>query len=200
MENFTTCELAALGDLVTRANAEQKGSKADVGGIVTAIDLGTTRSGNPSLKVTVEDYSGHYTFQFFGKNVDAFRPKFDLHQAVYVSLEIKARYRGKRDPQDKTPEEFEIRVADVRLLGNVNETKLRALKVYINEESISPDLRKGLIKSIRSSKGPTPLVIVIVSSKHKWNVEMNSKKYNVVVNADFLAQLKALGLRCQPVK
>ena len=29
---------------------------------------------------------------------------------------------------------------------------------------------------------------------------MNSKKYNVGVNADFLAQLKALGLRIVPVK
>ena len=200
MENFTTCELASLGDLVTRANAEQKGSKVAFGGIVTAVELGTTRTGNPSLKVTVEDYSGHYTLSFFGKNVDAFRPKFDLHQAVYVTAEIKPRYRGKRDPQDKSPEEFEIRVVDVSLLGNVNESLLRALKVYINEESICPELRKGLIKAIRSSKGPTPLVIVIVSSKHKWNVEMNSKKYNVGVNADFLAQLKALGLRFVPVK
>jgi DNA polymerase-3 subunit alpha len=200
METFTTCELAALNDLVTRANTEQKGSKVAVGGIVTAVDLGTTRTGNPSLKVTIEDYSGHYLFTFFGKNVDAFRPKFDLHQAVYVTAEIKPRFRGKRDPQDKSPEEFEIRVNEVNLLGNVNESHLRALKVYINEESINPELRKGLIKAIRSSKGPTPLVIVIVSNKHKWNVEMNSKKYNVGVNAEFLAQLKALGLRIVPVK
>ena len=200
METFTNCELAAIGDAITKANTEQKGSKLALGGIVTAIDVSTTRNGNPSLKATIEDYSGPYTLTFYGKNVDIFRPKLELHQAVYVTAEIKARYRGKKDPNDKSPEEFELRVLDITMLGSVNESLLKGLKVYVSEDIITSQFRKDFLKAIKGNKGPTPLLIVLVSPKHKWSMEMKSKKYNVAVCSDFLAQLKALGLSYKAIK
>lgn len=137
---------------------------------------------------------------FFGKTVDVFRPKFELHQAVYVTGEIKARYRGKKDPNDKTPEDFEFRVNDVTMLGSVNESLLKALKVYIPEDIITSQFRKEFTKILKGNKGPTPLLIVLVSRAHQWNVDMKSKKFTVAVNSELLSQLKTLGLKCQAVK
>ena len=199
-ENFTTNELASVGNLITRANAEQKGVKVALGGIVTAIEVSTTRNGNPSLKATIEDYSGPYTMTFYGKNVDIFRPKLELHQAVYVTGDIKPRYRGKKDPDDKSPEEFELRIIDITMLGSVNETLLKALKVYVSEDVITSQFRKDFVKLVKGNKGPTPLLIMLVSPRHKWTMETKSKKYSVSVNSEFLAQLKALGLKYLPVK
>ena len=200
METFTNAELAAVGDLVTQANASQKGSALKLGGIVTAVDVGTTTKGNPSLKATIEDYSGPYTMTFFGKAVDNFSPKFVLHQAVYVTGDIKPRFRGKKDPNDKSPDDFEFRVNDVKMLGSVNETLLKGLKVYIPEDIITSQFRKELTKILKSNKGPTPLMIVLVSHAHKWNVDMKSKKFSVAVNSELLSQLGALGLKVKPEK
>ena len=200
METFTNCELAGIGDVIAKANADQKGSKLAMGGIVTAIDISTTRNGNPSLKATIEDYSGAHTLTFYGKNVDVFRPKLELHQAVYVTAEVKARFRGKKDPNDKSPEEFELRVIDITMLGSVNESLLKSLKVYVNEDVITSQFRKDFLKAIKGNKGPTPLTIVLVSQKHKWTMEMKSKKYNIAVCSDFISQLKSLGLSYKAVR
>ncbi|MBO4466339.1 MAG: DNA polymerase III subunit alpha [Bacteroidales bacterium] len=200
METFTTNELAAVGDLITKANTEQKGAKVELGGIVTGIEVGTTRNGNPSLKATIEDYSGPFTMNFYGKQVDIFRPKLELHQAVYVTGAIKPRYRGKKDPKDKSPEEFEFRIDGISMLGSVNETLLKALKVYVSEDIITSQFRKDFVKIIKGNKGPTPLLIMLVSPRHKWTMETKSKKFSVAVNSEFLGQLKALGLKYQAVK
>ena len=77
---------------------------------------------------------------------------------------------------------------------------MKALKVYVPEDIITSQFRKDFLKAIKGNKGPTPLLIVLVSPKHKWNVEMNSKKFSIAVCSDFISQLKALGLRYQPVK
>ena len=200
MENFTTCELAWMGDLIATANTTQKGSKVALGGIVTAIEHGTTKTGNPSMKATIEDYSGPYTMSFFGSAVDTFRPKLELHQAVYVTGDIKPRFFGRKDPADKTPKEFEFKVGDITMLGSVNEKLLKALKVFIPEERITPDFRKDLLKLLRGSKGPTPLLIVLVVNRRKWVLDMKSRKFSVSVSAEFLTQLKALGLGYEAVK
>lgn len=137
---------------------------------------------------------------FYGKNVDIFRPKLELHQAVFVTGDIKPRFRGKKDPNDKTPEEFELRINDISMLGSVNETLLKALKVYVSEDIITSQFRKDFVKSIKGNKGPTPLMIMLVSPRHRWTMETKSKKYSVSVNSEFLGQLKSLGLKYQAVK
>ena len=137
---------------------------------------------------------------FFGKAVDNFSPKFVLHQAVYVTGDIKPRFRGKKDPNDKSPDDFEFRVNDVKMLGSVNEILLKGLKVYIPEDIITSQFRKELTKILKSNKGPTPLMIVLVSHAHKWNVDMKSKKFSVAVNSELLSQLGALGLKVKPEK
>lgn len=199
MTTFTNAALSDVPAIVQKSQESQSGTKLSLGGIVTYIENGTTRSGTPSLKVTVEDYSGQYVMAFFGKAVEMFRPKVDLHAAVYITAEVKPRFRGKKAPDDKSPDEYEFRVSDISLLGNLCEIMLKGLRLEIEDTAITPELRKALIKAVKGNKGPTTLSIMVISKAHKWALELNSKKYCVKVGEALLNELKALGIPYKPI-
>ncbi len=195
METFTTCSVSEIDERVGKANLEQKGDVIHLGGIITALEMGTTRSGSPFLRATLEDFSGQYVMAFYGKNVDLFRPKVELHQAVYVTADIKPRYRGRQENQTQdAKEEYELRVKDISLLGNLCETSLKSFVLVLREEELTPQLRKKLVKLLQSNRGPTRLMVALVSIKKHMRVMMESKKFSVRVNSSFIDEIKALDI------
>lgn len=193
METFTSFPLSELSSRIQSATQTQQGCKVALGGIVTAVEAGTTRRGTPLLKVTLEDYSGQYVFLFYGRNVDLFRPKVELHQAVYLTGEIKPRRSYGENP-DSGPAEFELKVNDITMLGNLCETSLKGLAIYLEEDTLSAPQRQSLVKALASNKGSTRISIVLQSHRMSMNVTFKSRKYSVKVNSDLLDELKRIGI------
>ena len=195
LKTFTNCEMAALTAREQKCTEAQKGETVNLGGMVVEMNEGVSRTGKPFCKVKVEDYSGQYEFAFFGKDYDAFKPKMSLHEAVYITGEIKPRFFAKDKDNKPVKQEFEMRVKDICSLGTVSDSLLKVFKVHINGDLLTPELRKSLVALMTTHKGKTTLSIMLFDPKNKWNVELSSKKYSVEVSQEFIDGLTYLGLQ-----
>ena len=197
IENFTNISVARLSDKVMECDKDHKKAVCNVAGIVTDIKQMTTRTGSPGVRVTVEDYQGHYEFALFGKDYEAYIAYMKPHEYLYIQGEIDERYRLKPEEaaQGKTaPYAFKIR--KVMLLGNVAEAFISGLSVDIDTEQLSPAFRKDFTKVLKGNPGKTPLSVVLHDKKTGYNLDFHSKKFAVSVSGDLVMQLKMLGLAC----
>ncbi len=185
-----------LQALIDECTASQTGKKVNIGGVVNSVVNGTSRNGSPTLKVTIEDFSGHVEFPFYGKDVDRLKGKLQPKTEVYITGEIKAPYYGK--PKDgaapAVKPNFKYSVTDVIALGNVTDTLLKGLKVEVRSEQLSAAFRARLVALLKANRGNTPLSIILIDRTTGWKVELGSKKYKVRVNSDFTYALKEMGL------
>ena len=200
LENFTNCGLGELSAREQSCYESQKGEKVALGGMVVAVDEGTSRTGKPYSRITVEDFSGHYEFSFYGKDYDAFKAKASLHEPIYISGEIKPKFYGKKDDPKPAKLDFQMRVLDICSLGTVTESRLKAFKVHVNGNAITPEFRADFTKLLRQNKGRTPLSIVLFDTRNNCNVELASKKFAVDITPDFIAGIKRFGLEYSLVK
>ena len=194
LENFTNCGLGELSAHEQNCYETQKGETVALGGMVVGVDDGVTRTGKPYSKITVEDFTGHHEFSFFGKDYDAFKSKASLHEPIYIKGEIKPKFFGKKDEPKPAKLDFQMRVLEICSLGTVVDTRLKSFKVHVNGNTITPEFRKEFMKLLRQNKGRIPLSIVLFDPRNKCNVELSSKKFSVDPTQDFLAGIQRLGL------
>ncbi|MGM9753222.1 MAG: DNA polymerase III subunit alpha [Candidatus Cryptobacteroides sp.] len=200
LTNFTTVQVVDLSDLISKCYQEQKGMTLSMGGLINSVEYGRSRSGNPFIKIVLEDYSGHIEIPFYGKDVDRFRPFLNEKEEVYIEGEIKAQYRPKDDKQDKTPSEYRFSVKEISSLGNVSQRFLKGFQVVLYADRLNAALRSNLVNVVKKHKGTCPLSIKLIDSKNKYQVELNSHKYAVNVNNDFVDSVRSLGLEYNIMK
>jgi len=194
MQTFTNCTMAEIPARIEACNDAQKAEKVSIAGIVVDVNTGVTRTGTPSLKAKLEDYSGQYELVLFGKDCDAFKQYMVLHEEIFLNCEIKAKYIQK-ESSAKAP--FALRIQNISLLGNICESSLSGLSLIIDTERLNGDLRKTLVSLLKSYKGKTRLVITLTDRNTGYVIEFNSKKFQVAVCADLIDALRNLSI---PVK
>ena len=195
IENFTT---AGVGDVQARvAECEQtrKPGSLSFAGIVIDASQGVTRSGSPSFKAVIEDFSGSYELALFGKDVETWIPLLGLHSEVFVEADIKEKYflKPEERAQGKTAP-FALRVKKISLLGNVAGSMLKGFAINVTTPQLTGDFRKKLVKLLKENKGSTPLNMYLYDPKTKYKVEFFSKKFQIAVTNDFLYGLRDLGI------
>ena len=195
IENFTTCKLAGLQDIIDECEAKKTSRKISVAGIITDVKTLTTKTGSQGAKVLMEDYSGSYEKVLFGKEYQDYREKLNLHDQVFLYGEVAPRYMGKRDdsaPARQIPYEFKIK--EVALLGNLAELYMTGITLNLDTEMIDEGFRGKFVKLIKSNKGKVPLNLTISDKKTGYRIEFYSKKYFVAITTDFINGIEQLGI------
>ena len=90
---------------------------------------------------------------------------------------------------------YKFRLKNISLLGNIAERLVAGFVIEISTTMLNPDFRESLKNAIKGSKGNIPLSIFLVDPKTKYQIEFLSKKFQVAVTSDFLADVKNLGVR-----
>ena len=184
LKNLTTCEVVELASIIDDCKAQGKEKKISIGGIVNSVERKSGKNGNPFLKVVIEDFSGHIELPFFGKDVDRFGNLLVEKAEVYISGEVRRSYG----------DFYKFMVGDIISLGNVTESLVKGVKIIIDSEIINPELRMQLVRHFKSSKGKTPVSVILSEKKSGWKVELVSKKFQVRVNSEFLDGIRSMGL------
>ena len=193
---FTNCKLANLDDLVTECEREKKQMKVCVAGFINSVETKTSKSGKPYAKAVIEDFSGNYEMAFFGKDYETFMEYLKDHTAVFVEGEIREAYFTKPDDKDKmTNVPYKFKVKKISLLGNLSDSMISEFGIEVPAHVITPDFRKNLVHVLKSSKGNIPVSIYVDDPETKYAVEFISKKFQISVTADFIADVRDLGLR-----
>lgn len=196
LETFTSCRLSELDDLVTECESEHRQQKVFIAGFITSTEVKTSRTGKPFAKTTLEDFSGTYELALFGKDYETFMPYLTEHTAIYVEGEIREAYFSKSDDKEKTTNApYKFRVKKISLLGNIGDALLSGFTIELSTPMVSADFRKHLMSVVKASKGTVPFSILLSDPKTQYVIEFQSRKYQVAVTADFISEIKNLGLR-----
>ena len=196
LETFTSCRLSELDDLVTECEREHRQQKVFIAGFITSTEVKTSRTGKPFAKTTLEDFSGTYELALFGKDYETFMPYLTEHTAIFVEGEIREAYFSKSDDKEKaTNIPYKFRVKKISLLGNIGDALLSGFTIELTTPMVSADFRKHLMSVVKSSKGTVPFSILLSDPKTQYVIEFQSRKYQVAVTADFISEIKNLGLR-----
>ena len=196
LETFTSCRLSELDDLVTECESEHRQQKVFIAGFITSTEVKTSRTGKPFAKTTLEDFSGTYELALFGKDYETFMPYLTEHTAIFVEGEIKEAYFSKSDDKEKaTTAPYKFRVKKISLLGNIGDALLSGFTIELSTPMVSADFRKHLMSVVKASKGTVPFSILLSDPKTQYVIEFQSRKYQVAVTADFISEIKNLGLR-----
>ena len=196
LETFTSCRLSELDDLVTECEREHRQQKVFIAGFITSTEVKTSRTGKPFAKTTLEDFSGTYELALFGKDYETFMPYLTEHTAIFVEGEIREAYFSKSDDKEKaTNVPYKFRVKKISLLGNIGDALLSGFTIELSTPMVSADFRKHLMSVVKASKGTVPFSILLSDPKTQYVIEFQSRKYQVAVTADFISEIKNLGLR-----
>ena len=196
LETFTSCRLSELDDLVTECEREHRQQKVFIAGFITSTEVKTSRTGKPFAKTTLEDFSGTYELALFGKDYETFMPYLTEHTAIFVEGDIREAYFSKSDDNEKTTNApYKFRVKKISLLGNIGDALLSGFTIELSTPMVSADFRKHLMSVVKASKGTVPFSILLSDPKTQYVIEFQSRKYQVAVTADFISEIKNLGLR-----
>ena len=195
MDNFTTCELANLTNLVSECELAKKSTKVCVAGLVTDYKQLLTKSGAPYSRTMLEDYSGSYELTLFTKQHEQFFKYMVPHDALFLEGVIEERYflRPEEKAQGKTVP-YTFKLQNVTLLGNVAESRIKAFGINIETPMLTPAFREGLVKVIRKHKGSIPLEVFFFDPDTRYRIQLKSNKYQVAVSEDLLTDLRHLGV------
>lgn len=192
IDSFTNCRLADLPQEISKATETQTGRKVYLAGIVTSSKMTTTRSGSPSVRAVLEDYSGTYEIALFGKDVDNFKSFMEEKRELFVEGELKARYFGKGENAPAKPD-FNFRISKVISLGNVNTAYLGGFTIPVPTPLLNKEFRTEFVKLLKHHKGHTPLTIRLLDPKY-GAIDTAPRKLGVSVDGTFTDELKKMGL------
>jgi DNA polymerase-3 subunit alpha len=195
IENFTTCSVGDIQAKVEECEQSKKNATVCFAGIVVDSKQGSTRSGSPLLRATIEDFDGSYEVALFGKDCEAWLPLLGLHSEVFVEAEIKEKYflKPEERAQGRTAP-YGLRIKKVSLLGNVTESMLKSFAININTPQLNEEFRRSLVKLLKENKGKTDLTMYLYDPKTRYNVEFKSRKFQIAVTNDLIYGLRDLGI------
>ena len=195
IEQFTTCEISELQNVIDEAAATHTETKVAIAGIVLDSKTIATRNGQPAVRVILEDFSGSCELPFFGKDYEQWLHYLSLHSEIFVegTVREKWRIRPEERAQGKTAP-FGFKVEKISLLGNVKDTLLKSFSINLTTEQLSPEFRKKLLALLNAHKGSTPLNMYLFDPKTRYNIEFYSRKIQIGVTNELLYGLRDLGI------
>ena len=203
LDNFTTCQVSELDNLISDCEAKKTKMKAAIAGFVTTSQQMTTKTGRPWSKTTIEDMSGSYELALFGKDHEAFMGYMQLNSAILIEGVIEEKYFVKQDEKTKEPAKqspYAFKVKNIMLLGNATDSFVKGFSIQISTPMLSPEFRERLVKMIKRNKGSVPLTMFLYDPDKKWNIEFLSRKFKVAVTDQLLDELQELNISYSVVK
>ena len=203
MENFTTCQVSELENVISDCEASKTKQKTIIAGFVTSCQQMTTKTGRPWSKTVIEDKSGSYELALFGKDHEAFMGYMQVNSAILIEGVIEEKYFVKQDEKSKEPAKaspYGFKVKNIMLLGNATDTFVKGFSLQISTPMLTPEFRENLVKMIKRNKGSVPLTMFLYVPEKKWNIEFLSRKFKVAVTAQFIEELEAMNIKYNVVK
>ena len=198
MENFTTCQVSELENLISECEASKTKQKTTIAGFVTSCQVMTTKTGRPWSKTVIEDKSGSYELALFGKDHEAFMGYMQVNTAILIEGMIEEKYFVKQDEKSKEPPKaspYAFKVKNIMLLGNATDTFVKGFSIQISTPMLTPEFRENLVKMIKRNKGSVPLTMFLYVPEKKWNIEFLSRKFKVAVTAQFIEELENMNIK-----
>lgn len=166
-----------------------------LGGMVTHVKEGQTKTGKPFGVVSMEDYNGKIEMFLMGD--------FYLNNKIYLSEgkfifmngKVELDWRKQSEVRDNPmvtikDEDWVFRPQKIGLLTSLKENFCKGIQLKINIADINESLTKTLSSLMKEFEGNMHLEFEIFDDK--ITLPMNSQKYKVTINHNFIKSLDEL--------
>ena len=197
IREFTNTDIAKINEIERRLSDETayRDKVFFIAGIVTATEGGMSKTNQPWSKFTIEDYSGQHTFRLYGKDHENFMKYTTLHSQLFIKCATTRRFR-KKDAQGQEEDEYQLRLQNITLLGNIRDEYITEMHVGFPLGRSDETFRKRLLSVLKKHRGATRLYIDL-SYDYKGTEDLLtvfSKKYTVKPSYELYAELDALAV------
>ena len=177
LENVCSVRMVDLENLAPLQNCDLV-----MGGIVTAVREGYTKTGKPFGIAKVEDYSGASEFAFFGNEWIEKKNFFSVGMFLYM--------KGKCQPKQWKQNELEVKVNSIELLPDVKDEVIEKLTVSAPLNEISDEFIEEFSSLVKANPGNVALHFY-VKDEEGQHVTLTSRDLKISLHKDIIAYLKA---------
>ncbi|NBP68668.1 MAG: DNA polymerase III subunit alpha, partial [Cytophagia bacterium] len=179
LESFSNLSCQQLNDIEPLLGKEVK-----VGGIISAVEHRTTKTGRPFGKFTLEDYSGNYTFTLFSEDYLKFKNFMNTGWFVLVEGSVIKNSWGQQN--------VEMKIRAIELLNEIGIKRCKGVQAKLNAHEISPELIKGIETLCTTFSGNTPFYLKIRDEQENISLELLSRKFRINPINDMVKEMKKL--------
>ena len=177
LENVCNARMSQLADLTPLQNHD-----LTLGGVVTGVREGYTRTGKPYGVAKLEDYSGTADFAFFGN--DWVDKKNFFSEGMFLFM------KGKCQPKQWKPDEWEVKINTIELLPEVKDRLIEKITVTMPLSVINDEMIMELGSMVKDNPGNTELFFQIRDEDGQMYVNLMSRTLKISVHKDLVNYLK----------
>ena len=178
LENVCNVHMSELSDLTPLQNRD-----LTLGGIVTGVREGYTKTGKPYGVAKVEDYSGGAEFAFFGN--EWVEKKNFFMEGMFLFM------RGKCQPRQWKQEEWEVKINTIELLPEVKDNLIEKLIIKVPLSAVNEEMITEISSLAKSNPGKTKLYFYVRDEDGQMYVNLFSRSVEIAVRKDFVNYLKS---------
>ena len=165
LDNLCNTKCVELADIAKLADRED----VILGGIVTNIKTGYTKTSKPYGVVTIEDFEGSGEIFMMGEEWGQRAGMFQIGNSVYVTGKVKSRFMY----NDNGPKD--LKIGGVEFLQTIKERAIDRITIQLMTDQITDEMVNDLSEIAKENPGKTKLFFQLRDSSGKYHVLLRSK-------------------------
>ncbi len=153
-----------------------------LGGIVTDLRTGQSRTGKPYGIIKMEDYSGAGEIALFGEDWARFSGYFQKGNSLFITGRVEQK-RWKAD-------EYELKLARVEFLTDVKDQKVKTITISLYTDKLTQSVVTEMSTIMKDSPGPTEVLFNVHDTEKQMQVMVQSKNTRISVDGALIDFLK----------
>ncbi|QIP16085.1 DNA polymerase III subunit alpha [Spirosoma aureum] len=181
MEGFCNC---TLGNIF-----ETKQPEIKVGGIVSAVQMRITKSGNPFCIFKIEDYNTSLEMALFGDDYVRLVQYIEVGRFLHITGKTQNKWGS---------EQLEFKPVSIRLLNDMREKFCKELRVSLTIDSLNAQVVAKINELVNAHPGTCTLSLNVVDHAERIEVSLQSRTLKVSPANSLLRSLEAMeGVTCK---
>ena len=173
LKGMCNVHMDQMADLTALQNREVR-----IGGIVTALRKGVSRTGHPYGIVTIEDYSGSGELALFGMNWTNWSNFMEQGYTLYIV--------GRVQPKKYRQDSFDFIIDRIDFLASVKEKEIHSVTISFNLENLDEDFVFSLADYAKRNPGPTTLQFGIYELGQEMHLSTVAKRHHIAATQELL--------------
>ncbi|MEZ4901511.1 MAG: OB-fold nucleic acid binding domain-containing protein [Spirosomataceae bacterium] len=187
LDNFCTCtldRLMATSEMVETTEDDIEiapveiggqpllfGKDATVAGIVSSLQVRTTKTGKPFCLFKIEDYAGSMEMALFGEDFVKFSAYIEVGRFLFIKGKIQTRWNA--------DDQYEFKISSMQLLSEVREKLTKEVRLRLDLELLDEGLVQKLNKAVAQYPGACALSVSVIDPNSRTEIKLNSRQFRV---------------------
>jgi len=178
IDNFCNGNLSMLNNM-----EKIKGKELRLSAVVTQVEHKETKTGKPFGILHLEDYHSSFSFYLFGDDYINFKAYMMEGWLLHLNGKVKKKFYN---------DDLEFKISSIDLLAEIIDKEVRDIVLRVDVNDISKDFVEEITTLASNSSGKHSLVLNLVDSLNRYEVDLLSRKIKIDLNKDFISEVNSI--------